>query len=1293
MKLYKLIQVFTLLLAGMLLHAQTPDGELKRWHKITLDFAGPNTSENAGTNPFSNYRLDVTFTHDASGASYVVPGFYAACADAENSSCDTGNVWRVHFAPGETGTWNWTAAFTSGTDVAINGGGSNGGFMNGDTGSFSIAESDKSGRDHRSKDKGRLQYVGEHYLRYSGTNSINPNGKWFVKAGADSPENTFAYEDFDNTPNRGSRRKAWAAHQQDYNAGDASDYTWDSGKGSELLGVVNYLSSEGANAMSFLTFSLGGDDENIFPHLLKVSESVYNGYSDAEQWNQGVHKDRFDVSKMAQWEKIFEYADKKGMYLHFKTMETENDNFMDSNENGRERKLYYRELIARFGHHLALNWNLTEETTLDDDVTIDITEYIKSIDAYGHNIVIHTYPNQKNQRYTPLLGNNSELTGASLQSNVDDVHNDVIEWIEKSKNAGKKWVVANDEQGPANLGIRIDDQDIRQKVLYGTLMAGGAGVEYYYGYTNTDGDLNNQDHRLRGVAYEEVGYALKFFTEYFNDYLIGAESNDGLTGDSDDFVLANEGKAYAVYLPNGGSTSLSLPTGNSNYTVQWFNPGSGDLGSSSILGNTLSAPNSSNDWVALIINTGVEPPVTCDVYEESGGLVIIEAENRTADLGEWSIKTTSLNNAYTGDGYLEFTGNTPINGNPNSPIEYQFKINEPGLYELHLRCARETLTINGEVRTDIANDCYVRVDGDYNEGPNAGNSHNDQAPLAALKSDTKFFGGNDKSFVWADGSRLDLGGETNKRSAIYDFKAGETYTLTVSGRSQLFKLDRIMFRKTSVNESGAESLDNTETFADDCGNGENNAPTVEIDTPVNNSSFTVGTDIAFNANASDSDGTIEQVQFFVDGVLLKTERVIPYTATMSGYEKGTYSVTAIATDDEGATATSSVITIQIIEDSTPPPGNIIDIPGSFEAEDFENKSGTVKIEATPGSSGSNLGFIKNGDYTEYLVDVDTGGEYTVEVYASSAGTGGVIEILEEGAVVGSLDIPVTGQWHSYEAYTTTISLTPGEKTLRFSYEGTTGYLFNIDKVAVTKETIIEEQTVTLSPIQDAYLQGATRYNSDMIRVELNNRTGYLMFDLSSIAGTITNADLKFTVYSDPGNGNVTIHQGDSNNWAETTISTANKPAASDVLATINTTFAIGNTINVPLQTETISGDALTLILNATSGNDFAFASKENTVSAKPELVITYTTNKSTTISKDFKMFPNPVVDVVNFSGVEAGDRIKVYNMMGALQKEILLKEGEKSLNLSDLASGYYLLTILEVGKVNKELKTEKLIKL
>ena len=190
--------------------------------------------------------------------------------------------------------------------------------FDGASGAFIIGGTDKTGRDLRGK--GLLQYVGEHHLQFAET------GEWFLKAGSDSPENFLAYDDIDNTGIREWSLKSWEPHQRDYRAGDP---TWgEDGKGSEIMGAVNYLADQGMNAFSFLTFSLEGDDKNVYPYI-----------SDTEFM-------RMDVSKMAQWEVVFEHGDHQGMFMHFKTQETENDHILDGGELGDARKLYYRELIA-----------------------------------------------------------------------------------------------------------------------------------------------------------------------------------------------------------------------------------------------------------------------------------------------------------------------------------------------------------------------------------------------------------------------------------------------------------------------------------------------------------------------------------------------------------------------------------------------------------------------------------------------------------------------------------------------------------------------------------------------------------------------------------------------------------------------------------------------------------------------------------------------------------------------------------------------------------------------------------
>jgi hypothetical protein len=132
----------------------TQTGELKKWHKITFDFEGPATSELAQPNPFTYYRMDVTFRHESGAPILVVPAYYAADGNAANTSAAQGSIWRVHFAPEKTGQWQYEVAFKAGENAAITEGGVSAGFCDGKKGRFTVENSDKKLPDNRAKECG-----------------------------------------------------------------------------------------------------------------------------------------------------------------------------------------------------------------------------------------------------------------------------------------------------------------------------------------------------------------------------------------------------------------------------------------------------------------------------------------------------------------------------------------------------------------------------------------------------------------------------------------------------------------------------------------------------------------------------------------------------------------------------------------------------------------------------------------------------------------------------------------------------------------------------------------------------------------------------------------------------------------------------------------------------------------------------------------------------------------------------------------------------------------------------------
>ncbi|XCF05486.1 DUF5060 domain-containing protein [Tamlana crocina] len=543
-----------------------------------LNFKGPETSEMDANNPFLNYRLDVTFKNGEN--TFVIPGFYAADGNAANTSADKGDIWQVRFTPNAIGEWTYNVSFKEGENVAIAedvSNASNAGFVDGQTGSFTITESDKTGVDNRAK--GKLQYVGESYLKFADSQ------KYFIKLGVDAPENLLAYTDFDVSTNALGFQKAWEPHAKDFDD-IAAPYLWQETKGKNLMGAINYLASEELNVFSFLTFNVDGDDRNIFPHLLKVPIEDYETYASVkknkEAWESMFHKTRFDVSKLDQWERIFEYAETKGMFLHFKTHETETDHLMDKGVFGTEGKLYYRELIARFGHHLSLNWNLGEENNQPTEEVLKVADYVSKLDAYKSHLVLHTFPN-KDDRYYDFIGDKSPLTGASLQlshPDFNDVHGRVLKWREKSDATGKKWALAVDEPGKANIALLPDDEDpehnyARGRVMYGTLMAGGYGVEWYFGYASPNSDLTCQDFRSRDLFWDQNRYALHFFNNYIPFWKM-EPSDDLVISEEISYCLAKEGEVYAIYTEaNAGEINLDLGASTNSYKIKWFDPRKG----------------------------------------------------------------------------------------------------------------------------------------------------------------------------------------------------------------------------------------------------------------------------------------------------------------------------------------------------------------------------------------------------------------------------------------------------------------------------------------------------------------------------------------------------------------------------------------------------------------------------------------------------------------------------------------------------------------------------------------------
>lgn len=95
-------------------------------------------------------------------------------------------------------------------------------------------------------------------------------------------------------------------------------------------------------------------------------------------------------------------------------------------------------------------------------------------------------------------------------------------------------------------------------------------------------------------------------------------------------------------------------------------------------------------------------------------------------------------------------------------------------------------------------------------------------------------------------------------------------------------------------------------------------PTVTLTTPTNGTTVQAGTAVSLGATASDSDGTVTKVDYFAGQTLLASSSTAPYAAAWTPSTAGTFAVTAVATDNSGATTTSSAASITVTTPTTLP---------------------------------------------------------------------------------------------------------------------------------------------------------------------------------------------------------------------------------------------------------------------------------------------------------------------------------------------------------------------------------------
>jgi hypothetical protein len=221
---------------------------------------------------------------------------------------------------------------------------------------------------------------------------------------------------------------------------------------------------------------------------------------------------------------------------------------------------------------------------------------------------------------------------------------------------------------------------------------------------------------------------------------------------------------------------------------------------------------------------------------------------------------------------------------------------------------------------------------------------------------------------------------TGTRFDAYRSADGSTWTLIGSDAVPMVDNVYVGIATTSRNTTTATDavLDNFKLTQ----GASNQPPIVSITSPTDGSISTAGKNIVVTAAANDSDGTVSRVDFFAGSTPLGSVAAAPYTVTWSAVPAGTYSLTAVAVDNDGASTTSAAVSVRVDPAANQPPTVTLTAPANGATS---VAPATVTLSATASDPDGTISKVEFYNGTTVL-NTDTVAPYSFTWSSVGAGT-------------------------------------------------------------------------------------------------------------------------------------------------------------------------------------------------------------------------------------------------------------------------------------------------------------------
>ncbi|KKM21244.1 hypothetical protein LCGC14_1637400, partial [marine sediment metagenome] len=149
-------------------------------------------------------------------------------------------------------------------------------------------------------------------------------------------------------------------------------------------------------------------------------------------------------------------------------------------------------------------------------------------------------------------------------------------------------------------------------------------------------------------------------------------------------------------------------------------------------------------------------------------------------------------------------------------------------------------------------------------------------------------------------------------STLTQWQAGQTHTGGSQVHAQESAYEAKWWTQSNPVENAGEYQEWQLLGVCDSAVTESQAPVITLLTPANNSLFNDEDSVVIEVRATDADGSVASVEFFVDGSSVAVDNTAPFTTNWQAVA-GSHQLSAVATDDKGATSIQVSNTISVTE--------------------------------------------------------------------------------------------------------------------------------------------------------------------------------------------------------------------------------------------------------------------------------------------------------------------------------------------------------------------------------------------